>query len=152
MLACLSGSQMSGLTELLTIDQFCSIVETQLGLPPHVVSRLPKIGQVEHALAAPNSGSGTQDYYPEVHEKAAAILYGIAQAHALPDANKRSAWLATRTWLKMNGFTLCFGFEDDLMIEEDELDIQATVTAVAARVMEQQQLADWFQERIVKLV
>lgn len=44
-----------------------------------------------------------QDAYPDLHEKAAALLHSLARNHALVDGNKRLAWVATRLFYVFNG-------------------------------------------------
>lgn len=132
---------MSGQTEPVTLDEFLKVASTLLGTQEEVLATLPKLGQVDFALAAPNSGIGNEYFYPTIPEKAAALLFGIIQAHALPDANKRSAWVTTNVWLRRNGFDLTF----------DEVDAEATITTVASSVMSRESLTDWLAEGIVPL-
>ncbi len=42
----------------------------------------------------------------DLHELAAASAFGIARNHPFLDGNKRSAWVATRTFLMLNGVLL----------------------------------------------
>lgn len=43
---------------------------------------------------------------PDVFEIAAAYAYGIAKAHAFVDGNKRTAFVAAFTFLRLNGVTV----------------------------------------------
>ena len=47
-----------------------------------------------------------EDAYLSIHDKAAALLQSIACNHASVDGNKRTAWIATRTFYLMNGWDL----------------------------------------------
>ncbi len=132
---------MSGPTNPVTLDEFLQIAAKQLGTAPEVLARLDRIGQVDYALSTPDMGFGDVDRYPTVAAKAAALMFHIAQAHALPDANKRSAWLTMLVWLRRNGFDLRF----------EVLDAEATVTAVASGVMSLEDLALWLHDRIFAL-
>lgn len=40
---------------------------------------------------------------PALHEKAAALPHAVARNHALIDGDKRTAWLAMRFFLRVNG-------------------------------------------------
>lgn len=43
------------------------------------------------------------ELYPTLHEKAAALLHSVARNHALIDGNERTAWLAMRVLLRLDG-------------------------------------------------
>ena len=57
------------------------------------------MGAVESAVARPQSG-----YYKDVNESAAALLESLAINHPFLDGNKRVAFAATDTFLRINGF------------------------------------------------
>ncbi len=61
------------------------------------------------------------DAYPDLLDKAAALLQSLARNHALVDGNKRTAWAAAWTFLIINGFELAADFDvdraEDLMNE-----------------------------------
>ena len=44
--------------------------------------------------------------YPTLMEKAAALLHSLARNRALVDGNKRTAWIAMRAMLRLNGVSL----------------------------------------------
>ncbi|WGM21879.1 type II toxin-antitoxin system death-on-curing family toxin [Paenarthrobacter sp. OM7] len=57
-----------------------------------------------HAVAArPSAGYGGQEKYATLWEKAAVLLHGIATTQNFSDGNKRTAWLAMKTFLGING-------------------------------------------------
>lgn len=68
-------------------------------------------GRLEGAVAAPSSGFGETEFFPSLAEKAARLAYGIAEAQAYTDGNKRLAWLCTVVFLEENG-TRLFMTED----------------------------------------
>jgi death-on-curing protein len=49
------------------------------------------IGLLESAAARPAASPFSEDAYPTIHEKAAALMHSIASNHALVDGNKRLA-------------------------------------------------------------
>ena len=55
-----------------------------------------------------------QGAYRGIHEKAAALLHSFARSHALVDGNKRLGWLATATFLELNGVTTTRISNDDV--------------------------------------
>ncbi|MEU0296646.1 Fic family protein, partial [Streptomyces microflavus] len=51
-------------------------------------------GLLESALARPQASVFGQDAYPDVWQKAAALMESLARNHGLVDGNKRIAWYA----------------------------------------------------------
>ncbi|MBL3666742.1 Fic family protein [Streptomyces sp. M2CJ-2] len=70
-------------------------------------------GLLDSALARPQSSVFGQDAYPDVWQKAAALMESLARNHALVDGNKRLAWYATWVFLHMNGHALDPDFDVD---------------------------------------
>ncbi|MEU4506490.1 Fic family protein [Streptomyces sp. NPDC024089] len=70
-------------------------------------------GLLDSALARPQSSVFGQDAYPDVWQKAAALMESLARNHGLVDGNKRIAWYATWVFLHMNGHPLDAGFDVD---------------------------------------
>lgn len=65
-----------------------------------------KLPQLDSAIMKPAAGFGDVEAYPTVWDKAAALLQGLARAHAFLDGNKRTAWIACTTFLRLNGTPL----------------------------------------------
>ncbi len=61
-------------------------------------------GLLENACARPLNLAAYRD--PDVFELAAAYAFGIAKAHAFIDGNKRTAFVAYATFLRLNGKSL----------------------------------------------
>lgn len=70
-------------------------------------------GLLDSALARPQSSVFGQDAYPDVWQKAAALMESLARNRALVDGNKRIAWYATWVLLHMNGHPLDSNFDVD---------------------------------------
>ncbi|MFI8101799.1 type II toxin-antitoxin system death-on-curing family toxin [Streptomyces sp. NPDC086023] len=70
-------------------------------------------GLLDSALARPQSSVFGQDAYPDVWQKAAALMESLARNHGLVDGNKRIAWYATWVFLHMNGHPLDAQFDVD---------------------------------------
>lgn len=94
-------------------------------------------GMLESALARPvNSWAyGADD--PAV--LAAAYAFGVARNHPFVDGNKRTAWVLARTFLALNGHELAF----------DPGDAIATMLALAAGELSEQEMADWFRSHLL---
>ncbi|MFD4403315.1 type II toxin-antitoxin system death-on-curing family toxin [Nocardia sp. NPDC058499] len=86
-------------------------------------------GLLESALARPQASVFGQDAYPDLWQKAAALMESIARNHAMIDGNKRLAWYATWVFLHMNGHPLDRNFDVDeaeqfvLAVAQGQLDL-----------------------------
>ncbi|MCQ8192246.1 type II toxin-antitoxin system death-on-curing family toxin [Streptomyces rugosispiralis] len=86
-------------------------------------------GLLESALARPQASVFGQDAYPDVWQKAAALMESLARNHALADGNKRLSWYATWVFLHINGYPLNADFDVDeaerfvLSVCQGELDV-----------------------------
>ncbi len=94
------------------------------------------IGMLESALARPiNQWTYGQD---DLASLAAAYAFGIARNHPFVDGNKRTAWVAARLFIALNGGALAF----------DKADAINTVLALAAGDLPEDALAEWLRERL----
>lgn len=95
-------------------------------------------GLLESALARPKASVFGQDAYPDVWQKAAALMESLARNHALVDGNKRIAWYATWVFLQINGHRLRADFDVDeaesfvLALCQGQLDVPKTAEALRA--------------------
>jgi death-on-curing protein len=69
---------------------------------------------------------------------AAAYAFGLAHNHGFADGNKRTAWVAARLFLADNGFVLRVAPADAVR----------TMEALAAGTVSEEELAEWFRQRI----
>jgi death-on-curing protein len=59
---------------------------------------------LESAVLRPQSSAFSEDAYPSISEKAAALFESIGQNHPFQNANKRTAFTALVIFLQYNGF------------------------------------------------
>jgi death-on-curing protein len=94
-------------------------------------------GLLDAAVARPQATVFGVDAYPEVWDKAAALLQSLARNHALVDGNKRTAWAAAWTFLHINGFELAPDFDvdraEELMNDVATQDFDLSEIATALR-------------------
>ena len=81
------------------------------------------------------------DPKPNVAEIAAAYGFGLAKNHPFNDANKRTALIAMRLFLKLNGYDLAASPEDKYK----------TIIRVAASDMSEDELAQWIRKNLEKI-
>ena len=91
---------------------------------------------LESAVNAPFHTFGGQDLFPSIYEKAARLLYGIANNHAFVDGNKRTAVHAMEVFLIMNRVSL------DYTIDEMEV----MVIGIADNTLTYEDAAQWITE------
>ncbi len=91
-------------------------------------------GLLESALDRPRNSLA---YEPQasIFQLAATLCVGIAKNHPFNDGNKRTALLATRAFLYLNG----------LELEPSQADEVATLVAVADGSLIERDLADWLE-------
>ena len=80
-------------------------LEDLLAAAQAILGRAPEVrdwGLWHAALARPQTSVIGTDPYPTLPEKAAALLHSLARNDALPDGNKRLAWVATRLFAALN--------------------------------------------------
>jgi len=56
------------------------------------------------AVERPKATFQSQDLYPTLFVKAAALLQSLCLNHPFTDGNKRTAWLSTKRLLKLNSY------------------------------------------------
>lgn len=70
------------------------------------------LGLLSSALARPESAMFGVEAYPDLFTKAAALMSSLAQNHPFFDGNKRFSWVATLTFLELNGASVDMSTED----------------------------------------
>ncbi|QUX30028.1 MULTISPECIES: type II toxin-antitoxin system death-on-curing family toxin [Nocardiopsis] len=87
------------MTRYLTKADVRVIIEVTL--PSYVTVR--DIGQLHAALLRPQTTAFGDDAYPDVWQKAAALMQSVLIGHPLSDGNKRLAWISAKLFLRLNG-------------------------------------------------
>ena len=95
-------------------------------------------GALESALARPAATFGGEDLYPDIAEKAAALMHSLALNHPFVDGNKRVAAFGAIVFVESNGH--------EFLAMPDEL--VETTLEVAEGKMAVEALAIWFRQRL----
>jgi death-on-curing protein len=103
---------------------------------------LRDFGLLDAALARPQASAFGEDAFPTLHEKAAALLHGLARNHPFLDGNKRTAWAATAVFYLVNGFVIHADQGDIVALVVDTAEGQADVPTIAARLKAWAQIFD----------
>jgi death-on-curing protein len=93
-------------------------------------------GLLESALARPQNLLHYGE--PDLAALAAAQAFGIARNHPFIDGNKRTAWVAARLFLRLNGGQLSF----------DKAEATVMMQQLAAGDLSEDEVATWFRERL----
>jgi len=94
-------------------------------------------GAVEAAVFRPQTG-----YYNSLQEEAAALMESLGNSHGFLDGNKRIAFSATDTFLRINGFYL------DITAEEGHEFMYGSMDRHEFKFA---RILDWIREHIKKL-
>jgi death-on-curing protein len=95
-------------------------------------------GLLASALARPQNLLAYAQPRPDLTALAAAYAYGIARDHPFVDGNKRTALVAARTFLLVNGANL----------EASQNEKYLTFLQLAQGTLTEEQLADWIRKRV----
>lgn len=95
-------------------------------------------GLLESALARPQQRHAYGDPTPDLSDLAAALAYGLARNHPFVDGNKRTALVAYRTFLLLNGAELVATDEEKYV----------TMLALAEGKLAERGFAAWLRERL----
>lgn len=123
--------------EYLSVAQVLALHALQLrryGGPPGLRDR----GALESAVARAAATFGGEDLYPDIPEKAAALMSSLALNHPFVDGNKRVAAFAAIVFAESNGYEFL----------ATPRDLVKTTLAVAEGQMAVEALAIWFRQRL----
>jgi death on curing protein len=125
-------------TAYLSLDDLLAAAEAAVGRTPEVRD----YGLLESALARPQTTVFGEDAYPDMHQKAAALLHSLVRNHALVDGNKRLGWVALRLFYVLNDL--------DLRAEHDDA-FEFVMRIAAGELHDLDEMASWLEPRVVGL-
>lgn len=126
--------------QYLDLADYIGIASEVTGLDEVIVAKIANLDLADSALHAPSAGFGGDDFYPDFVNKAAILIVRLAKNHALPDGNKRVAWVSLRYFLELNGWE----WHSRPSIDEAE----EAVVAIAAGEWDESRTAEWLRSRI----
>ncbi|MFY8047584.1 MAG: type II toxin-antitoxin system death-on-curing family toxin [Erythrobacter sp.] len=95
------------------------------------------MGVFESAMARPQQLEAYGE--PDAAALAAAYAFGLARNHPFVDGNKRTANVVSLLFLLKNGWR----------VQADDADMTVAFIALAAGELSEDELADWFRQRVV---
>jgi death on curing protein len=96
-------------------------------------------GALESAVAQPEASFGSQDLYPDLASKAAALGHSLIQNHPFVDGNKRIGHGAMEVFLLLNGH------EIDASVDDQEKIIIDVASGKVSRI----ELSEWISKHMV---
>jgi death-on-curing protein len=101
---------------------------------------LRDLAALESALAQPKQTFASQDLYPTIVEKAAILGFTIILNHPFVDGNKRIGHAAIEEFLKLNGFEIKAGVDEQEKI----------ILEVASGKVKREEFTNWLKLHLVK--
>ena len=98
-------------------------------------------GLLLSALSRPENAFYYSDPKPDVTELAAAYGFELAKNHPFNDANKRTAFIAMRLFISLNGYDLVASPEDKYK----------TIIRVAASNISEDELEKWIRKNLKEI-
>ncbi|WP_280672484.1 MULTISPECIES: type II toxin-antitoxin system death-on-curing family toxin [unclassified Kitasatospora] len=116
------------MTEYLDVQDVLAIAKVVLE-PFGMEVKIRDYGLLQSAVARPQAGGFGIEAYPDLFEKAAALLHSLASNHSLIDGNKRTAWTVTAVFVDINDHELLEPLNEDaaeelvLEVAQSRLDV-----------------------------
>jgi death-on-curing protein len=123
----------------LGLDDLLVIASAVLGIEAGVLANMANLVTADMAVNAPAASFGGEEFYPEFETKVGVLGYRLARHHALPDGNKRTAFLAMVEFVERNGRAWT-SHSDDRTVE--------MMVAAAAGSISEQMFIRWVTEEI----
>ncbi len=115
-------------TEYLDLEDLLSMVRA-LRIGP-----VRDLGLLDSAAARPRASAFSEDAYPTIELKAAALLHSLARNHPLVDGNKRLSWLAVVVFLDLNGHQVSLGDEEAFRLVMDVASAEIELEEIVRRL------------------
>jgi death-on-curing protein len=93
------------------------------------------LGLLESAIAQPKMTFNTEDLYPKLVDKAAALGFSIIMNYPFIDGNKRTGHAATETFLVLNGVNITASVDNQ----------ERLVLAIASSELGREEFVEWLQ-------
>ena len=124
------------MTEYPTLDSL--LLVAQAAIEGEVAVR--DYGLLQSAVARPRTTVFGADAYPTLVEKASALLESLVSNRALIDGNRRLGWLATETFLYLNGY---------VTIDDDDAKFELVIAVADGAVNGVEKIAEQLRPLLV---
>jgi death-on-curing protein len=128
-------------TRYLTAPEFFWLAEQVTATPAELLAEASRLDLATAALHAPAAAFEDDEFYPDLHDKAAVLACRLARSRALPGGNLRAAWAALATFVELNGGRW-------IPDRPDAEEAQREMAAVATRAVDEDAMSDWLRVRV----
>jgi death-on-curing protein len=111
------------------------------GVRADTLIHVSRVELADSAIHAPQASFDSNEFYPDMFDKAAVLACRIAWNHPPPDGNKRAAWACLNMFIDLNDGTSNEG-------GPDFDDAVSAMLQVAARSVDEQWLSSWLRQRV----
>ena len=126
------------------LEDLLVIGEQVLGNPAKDLAKLIDIALADSALASPAASFGGHEFYPDPIVKAAVLCSHLSKNHAMPDGNKRLAYVSMTVFLQVNGYAWA---------EPDPADVDRMIRTVTAGDLDDEvmmgEFVAWIREHAI---
>ena len=129
------------MTRSIRLGEYFWLAEQSTGIDADTLVRASRSDLADSALHAPRAGFGDVEFYPDIYDKAAVLVWRPAWNHPLPDGNKRAAWAELVLFVDLNDGT----WDPD---PPDIDEAKEAVLAIAAGENDEAWTASWLKERV----
>ncbi len=131
------------MTEPIWMEMIDAVIIHDMELAAHGGSSgMRDAGMLDSALGRPRNIWVYAETQPSLAKLAAAYAFGISSNHPFVDGNKRTALVVSFAFLDTNGIAVTASQEN----------AYATILALAAGEIDEQQLTDWFEANTGPLI
>lgn len=125
----------------ITIAEYFWLAEQITGVDSDTLANASRSNLTDSALHAPRAWFGEVEFYPDIYDKTAVLVFRLTWNHPLPDGNKRAAWATLAVFIDLNHGTWD---PDPPNIDEAE----EAMLAIAAGEVDETWTAAWLKERV----
>jgi death-on-curing protein len=130
----------TGGVRYLDLGDLLVIAEAVTGISAEVLASMPRVVDLtSSALAVPSASWDGHEAYPRFAQKVGLQLARLAKNHALPDGNKRVAFLAMIEFIERNDHLINLPQADDVV---------QLVVDVSVGVLPEAELVEWLGSRL----
>jgi len=104
-------------------------------------SQLRDVDLLEAAVLRPKASAFSEDAYPTIADKAAALFHSLSRNHAFVDGNKRTSTVALVMFLRLNNYRVTWDDESALHF----------ILEVATGAHDTEAISMWLQQNITPI-
>ncbi|HWC67058.1 MAG TPA: hypothetical protein VG478_03265 [Acidimicrobiales bacterium] len=129
------------MTRYLTVPEYFWLAEQVTATAAETLAESSRLDLATAALHAPAAAFEDDEFYPDLHDKAAVLACRLARSRPLPDGNSSAAWAALALFVDLNGGRW-------IPERPDADEAEREMAAVATRAVDEDAMSDWLRVRV----